>query len=428
MDQLIKNILINYTEECISDIIKNCELLSIPKCEYKSKIHTYLRNKYNIKGSPPKGQLNYWILRGFDREIAIIESKKYSHVYSTMSIKSVMARHNVDEEVAKKIIAERVAKGKITFSLKTDEEIIAINKSKASNNLENCIRLYGEAAGTRIFKERIDRLSLNVSLEGFIQRHGIEIGTILYDEFVKGIKKQNTLEGFIERYGEESGKIEYAKTSKLKSKSQTLSGYIERYGKIEGPLRFEKRQQKYVESCFNKSEEEILSIRKSKGKSFKELCDKHGKLRAIEIIQSRINNYKFAKASKQSLRIFIPFYKFLRKRGVSRNDIFLGVNGSSEFYIKEKDRAFVLFDFTVKSKRIIIEFHGIMFHPKNQHDPNWKCLYSNESADEKYKKDALKKEIAGRAGFTVITIWSDVDHKINLEFIKKEYEKNTNNI
>lgn len=92
------------------------------------------------------------------------------------------------------------------------------------------------------------------------------------------------------------------------------------------------------------------------------------------------------------------------------------------------DSKFVLFDFTILSKRVIIEFNGIAFHPKSPNDCKWKSIFNNETAEEAYNRDLIKLEIAKKAGFKVITIWSDTDHQTNLKHIIETYEKNKNDI
>ena len=98
---------------------------------------------------------------------------------------------------------------------------------------------------------------------------------------------------------------------------------------------------------YDKSDENIDKFNKSKGLSYNQSVIKHGLSAANKMMKSRL--FKVGKASKQSLVIFIPFYKYLRKSGIARSDIYFGVNGSSEYLIKSLNN-FYLFDFTIKSK------------------------------------------------------------------------------
>jgi len=79
--------------------------------------------------------------------------------------------------------------------------------------------------------------------------------------------------------------------------------------------------------------------------------------------------------------------------------------------------------------KIIIEYHGISFHPK-ENDLDWVGAYGM-SYDEKIKIDRLKKEIAESAGFKYFHVYSDDDLKTKqtelIEIIKKEIFKSEKN-
>ena len=422
MDRLkLQNILINYTEDCILELLNEFQNKKGIK---KPDILKYLRAKYKIVGCPPRGQRNYWILRGFSNEQAEIKIKEYSHVYSTLTVDSIMNRHGVNKDEADLIIANRISKMKVAYDNMQPEKLVALNKRKASNSLENCIHKYGNDQGIKIYSDRIEKLKNNVSLNGYITRYGIEIGTKLYKEFCDKVKIQNTLDGYIERYGHEKGKIEYEKTQNKKAFSHTLDGYIERYGHEKGKIEYEKRQKKYVNSLYsNLTADEVLIFNKSKGLTYESAVLKHGPNKANSIFNSR--QVSASKASKESLKVLIPFYKYLRKNGITKEDVYWGISGSSEYFIRENEK-FVTFDFTIKSKCIIIEYNGTAWHAKSK-ESDWVSPYG-KSANDSYEYDKQKREMANRKGFTVITIWSDINHKINLQKIIQQYENITNNI
>jgi hypothetical protein len=424
MDQLkhkIQNILINYTDACISELSKKFANANNVK---KSDILNYLRNKYNIVGCPTRGQRNYWILRGYSKTEAEIKIKEYSHVYSTMAVESIMNRHNISKSEAENIVKDRVCKMKKTYESMSDEMIANLNKRKASNSLKNCISKYGKEHGSLIYEQRIQQLKDNVSLDGYIKRHGIDEGTRLYKEFCEKTQKQNTRSGYIERYGSQDGPIKYAHTQNKKSFSHTLAGYIERYGHEDGLIRYTKRQQTYIESLYgNKTEDELTAFHKSQGLTYKDAVAKHGLLAANSIFNSR--GASAAKASTESLRVLIPFYKYVRRSGIAKSDIYWGINGSVEYFIRENEK-FVTFDFTIRSIRVIIEYNGTVWHAKNPND-TLKHPYG-KTASEVYAYDKQKYEMAERQGFTIITVWSDIPHKENLHNLIKQYENVKYNI
>ena len=70
--------------------------------------------------------------------------------------------------------------------------------------------------------------------------------------------------------------------------------------------------------------------------SYQDYVIKYGEERAKEIMNAKMFN--FTKASKESLLVFIPLYKWLRKNNIiEKKEIFLGVSGSKEFYLRDND-------------------------------------------------------------------------------------------
>jgi len=108
--------------------------------------------------------------------------------------------------------------------------------------------------------------------------------------------------------------------------------------------------------------------------------------------------------SKQSLRYFIPLYKMLRKSGISRADIRWGCGKNREFTTCDpKTKLNYAYDFVILSKKIIIEYNHIFWHPRL--DLEWNNRFVD--CDIAAKKDIAKKQLAESLGFTVIYVWSD---------------------
>lgn len=427
MEQIIKKCLVNYTDEIIIELIENVSFDSRNIHHVRKQIMSYLRKKYNFSGCPTRGQKNYWRIRGFNEQDSLEKSSTFSKEwYSTNSIQSIMKRHNVSKDEAALILKERSNKGLKTLKDNhTEEEMMLLNKKKASKSLSNLQRIYGDKEGASIYNARKEASKYNCSLEGFVLRYGEKEGKAKYLSFCEGSKKQNTLLGYIERYGEKEGKAKWDETRKKKSVAHTLKGYIERYGEKTGRKRYQERQERYTNTFSSKSKEELREINSKKRFSYDKAVIKYGKDVADQMMLNRQHKFK---ASKESLTIFIPLYKILRTRyNIRREDIHFGISGSKEYYINEKDGKFYSYDFTIKSKKIIIEYNGSLFHPKCN-DPEWKQLYSNKSADEVLKYDQAKKHAAEQQGFTYITIWDTKTPKENLEIIIEQYEKTINNI
>jgi hypothetical protein len=108
--------------------------------------------------------------------------------------------------------------------------------------------------------------------------------------------------------------------------------------------------------------------------------------------------------SKESKQFFVPLYKILRKTGIEKSDIYWGL--SREWCIQDTNKKPHFYDFTIKSKRIIIEYHGIFWHPTEDDDPNeWKNPFI--SYDDALKRDAYKRNLAKERGFTLFEFWNN---------------------
>lgn len=143
--------------------------------------------------------------------------------------------------------------------------------------------------------------------------------------------------------------------------------------------------------------------------------------RLIELSRKRRSSVKFGRASKESLKVFIPLYKWLRRKGYLRDDILFGVSGSYEFSLL-KDSRIYYYDFLIKPLNLIIEFNGVLFHARKDTD----VLLYNHSAIDVQEKDVIKKRVANENGFDILTLWSDETDLLNKSkvfVIKIEEEK-----
>lgn len=164
---------------------------------------------------------------------------------------------------------------------------------------------------------------------------------------IKDNQDKSSIDFFIKKYGEQEGAIRYMDRLKKLSYTSSKKYYTDKYGLDKGS------------SIYN------------------------------EIIKKR--TIGFNRSSKEAFRFLLPIYKFLRKHDIDKKEIYWGVGSSNEWFIN-CDNCLFFYDFTIPSLRIIIEFHGIVFHPKeNEH--SWISIYG-ETYENKYSIDKLKKEIA----------------------------------
>lgn len=284
--------------------------------------------------------------------------------------------------------------------------------SVGKNTLVGFIKRYGEEEGTIRYESFKDK-SLQ-SLPKYVERYGNEEGPIKYKLMVesktknfKGRKKywieqgysqeeatllvsksQNTtsLISFIERDGEEEGTRKYLQLNAIKSFAASLAGFIQKYGETEGRI-------KYNHSC------------KSRGCTLENCIRLYGN-NGAEIYNERKARMmeNLTTYSKESIKYFIPLYKRLRKCGIKKDDIFWGIHPQGEYFLRDQENIY-FFDFTIPKLKIIIEYNGQVFHPKeHQHDfiSPYGILY-----EDAWNKDILKKELAINHDYTYIVIFSD---------------------
>lgn len=152
--------------------------------------------------------------------------------------------------------------------------------------------------------------------------------------------------------------------------NNTLEYYIEKYGK-DGEKLWNERKQK----------------RKSTWENGKE------------------NHRSGGYVSKASLKFFIPIYKKIRKLGINRKDIYFGINGSKEFFIRHKgnQNAGRFFDFSIPKLNIVIEYNGTYWHPKTK--DTWKNSFI--SYDDAIVVEIEKEKLCESGGYTLIKVWDD---------------------
>lgn len=165
-----------------------------------------------------------------------------------------------------------------------------------------------------------------------------------------------------------------------------------------------------------KSKEELERIYKSQDAGSMEYCLKKCDydLKIAENLYKKLlisRTIPFGHASRESLKYFIPLYKFLRRIGIRREDIYFGIGGNKEYFIYDTNlKKIKFYDFTIRSKKLMIEYDGVYWH-------------KNSSADDSYKDD-----LAIRSGFKILRVKSDdkcIFEKINNFIYETLQIKNT---
>lgn len=322
------------------------------------------------------------------------------------------------------------------YSLNESEAILKIDEYKktTSGNINRYIKKYGYELGVIKYNEFCNKSKANI--ENYIRIYGEDIGLDKYKERNKNNSFSKTLDGYKKKYGDINGENLYKTNNKKRSFANTLNGYVDRYGEIDGLKKYKENNLKkivnvntYLKKYGINGYEEYKKLCDKKRINKQHFIEKYGDEKGeIEYQKNIIKKYTpISMASKESLDIiFKDLYNYLLESGYSDSDIYIGYNNKKEYFLFDKDTKKIYFyDFTILSKKIIIEYNGIKFHPnpnslsKKDWD-NWRCLYSNLDANTCHKKDLLKEKLALDNGFKYIVIWSDEDNKNILNRIKEE--------
>ena len=367
-DNVIKNI-----NPKLYNTIYN-EIINLKNINNQREIESYTSKKLNLKYANSKS-VNYWICRGWSEKEAKTKRviQKSNPSKSPMNINFWLNKINPEtnnnytkEEAEFKIKSQRKL-NKEYWLVKGFNENDAIQKVKEYQFKQNQKYVTKQKENPELYKNRTTT-QLNWWLK----------------------------QGYT---------IDEAK-QKLKERQTTFSKEIciEKYGKVEGLKRWKKR-------CNELGEYNKLSYYINK------YGYKYGLIKFQNKIKNNKNNNKWYKSSNEAYKFFIPIYKYLRNNNFKISDIYWGVGSSSEYYLYNiNNKKINYYDFTIPKLKLIIEYHGIMFHPnpnwKNNKWKNWKCLYNNISANEKYKIDNEKEQLAINNEFTLINVYSD-ENKIN---------------
>ena len=298
---------------------------------------------------------------------------------------------------------------------------------KRSHSKNGYIMRYGEKEGKEKFQKFWETTNFSCSLDAFIRRHGEEEGKKKYEEYCKQCSLRS------------SGKLckDYSKwklslvkrsislkNSRYDRDNTSLESFVKRYGTIEGTEKHNTYRKKY-----KRSNPLCIEYYTEKGISQKE---------AIELVRAKsldICSHVRGKASKESLKILIKCYRYLRRRGFLSSDIFWGIQGSKEYFIRNSNDI-KFYDFCVPKLKIIIEYNGSYYHPRKKDIENNNINFVNckniEEVLSLYNKDQEKIKLAESNGYKVLQLWgedgSDNNIKKGIEFLKENlYNGNIEN-
>jgi len=291
-------------------------------------------------------------------------------------------------------------------------------KKSQSRSLEYYINKYGIDEGNEKYKEHLNKISISNSIEGYINKYGIN-GSEKFKEISKS-KDSMSLKFFVNKNKGNYDKAIFEYEERKKSVDISLKSFIMKYGEIEGNKRHKSIIEKSKLTLLNNPN--YKEICKSRAITITKMIEKYGE----EIGKERYNLWKesvlvpICRSSKESLNIFNPLIEeIIKDNFISEDDIYIGKGCKNEFFIRDGSKIF-FYDFTIRSKKIIIEYNGTLFHPKNK-ESDWINPYNKESSEKAFMRQKTKLDIAKSKGFKVLEIWSDETGNLEkcINFIKE---------
>lgn len=196
--------------------------------------------------------------------------------------------------------------------------------------------------------------------------------------------------------------------------------FVQKYGEEEGLIRHANKTAKWQDSMKSKPKEEIERINNSKACGNWEWAlkvangdiDLATTLRNNLTIKRRnsvVKNNICQGFSKESIAYFEPiveYAKFLIPE--------IKVRWKGDEYWLKSPKSVVSYDLTFPEIALIIEYHGVAFHPRYG-DFLWRNPYGL-TYQHQITKDAMKRNLAIENGFTFIEVWSD--DKLSYNFVK----------
>ena len=354
IDEKIKN-LHPHVEEVVMNEVLTLGLIA------KHKIISYIRKRLELPkvGSDKK---IYWEKRGWSEEEIDIRRVKKKMPSSPMKYENWLNKIN---EKSGNFYTIEEAKYKVKSFRKSNREYW-IEKGYLEEDSLKKVKEYQKENSDKFVNKILENPEKYTDRTHTQIGYWLKKGYSLEDAKLKLAERQNTtsIESLINTYGEEEGTIRYFRNIDRLKYTSSRSYYIDKYGEVEG--------------------NEI-----------------YGKILTKRVACS--------KSSKEAYYFFIPIYKYLRKNGIEKFDIYWGVGDSNEWFVNFENNIF-FYDFTIKSLNIMIEYHGVGFHPK-EGQTEWKSIYGDICYDYKINFDKLKETNAIKNGFEYIKVFSDENLK-----------------
>lgn len=319
-------------------------------------VNTYITlPKLNLKYK--RTSKDYWLIRGWDKEYSIKKAKEANQVYSHPSR---LEKKGYSQDEIKKIVTSSINKGISTLKKRSDylDIVKKRNRGLTKHRYTNIINpetgiLYTPSESEKKYKEDQRKASKSAQLNRKPESYNTKIEYYL----AKGLSLEDASAALFER--------------QIKN---GLNYYINKYGIEKGTLKYEERILKY-------------------GKQIKTLRSEFPE-------KWRTSNKRYSDSSKRFFDSLINEVDYLKT-------LTLYYANNEHCIYDTLNKKIYFYDFYIKELNIIIEYHGIVWHPRKRIQEGWVHPYTKETSEKYYDLDIHKKLLANTVGIDVITIFED---------------------
>lgn len=207
-----------------------------------------------------------------------------------------------------------------------------------------------------------------------------------------------------------NSKKRHKKTFNYKIQNPICKEYWKNIGFVDDD-EIQKLRKPYLDKCSNTLSRYVNKYGEEEGKKiFYSGTDKRIKTLLERYGTKTVTTY----VSKESLRFLVKLYKKIRKDGVQKTDIVWGISGSKEFVLTDfnNDRSY-FYDFVIKSKKIIVEYNNLFWHPRKREE--WRGI---GDYDKIFEYQEIKEKLAISRGYVVYYVWNDDNLIEKINYLK----------
>lgn len=195
-------------------------------------------------------------------------------------------------------------------------------------------------------------------------------------------------------------------------------GYTEEEARAELKFKFDTRSLESISARLNVDIDTARKIQRDVSEKYRATFNSKTDEEKRDIILRRTKGFKTY--SKSSLR----FFKKLQSKCDNLDITWL--YGESEYFLWDrsgKKNKLFFYDLTLPEINLIIEYNGIIFHPREK--DTWAT-----TVEESISKDLLKENLAISNGFKIYYVWDNEDEQLALKRIEsivlKEHDNRKN--